>query len=90
MLYPVYIIIGMARIIKSKLLGTLAKSFSFLYNSNVANKGSFVFAPVAQLDSASDSDSEGRWFESSRAYQIKKTRPRTGLFYLMSLHLKLT
>ena len=26
-------------------------------------------ARVAQLDSASDSDSEGRWFESSRAYQ---------------------
>ena len=25
--------------------------------------------PVAQLDRASDSDSEGRWFESSRAYQ---------------------
>ena len=28
-----------------------------------------MYAPVAQLDSASDSDSEGRWFESSRAYQ---------------------
>ena len=27
------------------------------------------FAPVAQLDRVSDSDSEGRWFESSRAYQ---------------------
>ena len=26
------------------------------------------FAPVAQLDRVSDSDSEGRWFESSRAY----------------------
>ncbi len=26
-------------------------------------------APVAQLDRASDSDSEGRWFDSSRAYQ---------------------
>ena len=26
---------------------------------------------MAQLDSASDSDSEGRWFESSRAYQQK-------------------
>ena len=33
------------------------------------------YAPVAQLDSACDSDSQGRWFESSRAYQnvlIKK------------------
>ena len=27
------------------------------------------YAPVAQLDSACDSDSQGRWFESSRAYQ---------------------
>jgi len=26
------------------------------------------YAPVAQLDRVSDSDSEGRWFESSRAY----------------------
>ena len=29
------------------------------------------YAPVAQLDRVSDSDSEGRWFESSRAYQVK-------------------
>ena len=28
-----------------------------------------AYAPVAQLDRVSDSDSEGRWFESSRAYQ---------------------
>ena len=27
------------------------------------------YAPVAQMDSACDSDSQGRWFESSRAYQ---------------------
>ena len=27
------------------------------------------YVPVAQLDRASDSDSEGRWFDSSRAYQ---------------------
>ena len=27
-----------------------------------------ISAPVAQLDRVSDSDSEGRWFESSRAY----------------------
>ena len=31
---------------------------------------SYVHAPVAQLDRVSDSDSEGRWFESSRAYQM--------------------
>ena len=30
-----------------------------------------AYVPVAQLDRASDSDSEGRWFESSRAYQSK-------------------
>ena len=29
---------------------------------------------MAQLDSASDSDSEGRWFESSRAYQKKRSK----------------
>ena len=27
-----------------------------------------IYALVAQLDRVSDSDSEGRWFESSRAY----------------------
>ena len=27
------------------------------------------YAPVAQLDRVLDSDSKGRWFESSRAYQ---------------------
>ena len=27
------------------------------------------YAPVAQLDRALDSDSKGRWFDSSRAYQ---------------------
>ena len=27
------------------------------------------YAPVAQLDRVTDSDSVGRWFESSRAYQ---------------------
>ena len=28
-----------------------------------------IYAPVAQLDRALDSDSKGRWFDSSRAYQ---------------------
>ena len=31
-----------------------------------------MHAPVAQLDRALDSDSKGRWFESSRAYQTFK------------------
>ena len=30
-----------------------------------------VDAPVAQLDRVSDSDSEGRAFESHQAYQVK-------------------
>ena len=29
-----------------------------------------MHAPVAQLDRALDSDSKGRWFESSRAYHL--------------------
>ncbi len=40
-------------------------------------------APVAQLDRALDSDSKGRWFESSRAYQersLKQLRFRDLLF----------
>ena len=40
-------------------------------------------APVAQLDRASDSDSEGRWFESSRARQ--KTSHTAMFFYLHKL-----
>lgn len=35
--------------------------------------GKFVYAPVAQLDRVTDSDSVGHWFESSRAYQCVKT-----------------
>ena len=31
-----------------------------------------IYAPVAQLDRVTDSDSVGRWFESSRAYHRKK------------------
>ena len=41
-----------------------------------------VYLPVAQLDSASDSDSEGRRFESFRVGQRKKPR-RSGLFLLV-------
>ena len=32
-----------------------------------------MHAPVALLARALDSDSKGRWFESSRAYQINET-----------------
>ena len=35
------------------------------------------YAPVAQLDRALDSDSKGRWFESSRAYQNVLTKDAT-------------
>lgn len=34
---------------------------------------SFLYAPVAQLDRVSDSDSEGRAFESHQAYQNLKS-----------------
>ena len=33
------------------------------------NHRSYEYAPVAQLDRVTDSDSVGHWFESSRAYQ---------------------
>ena len=36
--------------------------------------GTTKYAPVAQLDRALDSDSKGRWFESSRAYQMNELR----------------
>ena len=35
---------------------------------------------LAQMDRALDSDSKGRWFESSRAYQKRATR-RVALFW---------
>ena len=37
-----------------------------------------MHAPVAQLDRALDSDSKGRWFESSRAYHINETVDASG------------
>ena len=46
----------------------LAISKGVWYNSFRCQKGSKSYAPVAQLDSATDSDSVGHWFESSRAY----------------------
>ena len=49
--------------------------------------------PVAQLDRASDSDSEGRWFESSRAYQnvlmkdaAQKTPRKSAVFSYIYRH----
>ena len=42
--------------------------------SGISLAGTIKYAPVAQLDRALDSDSKGRWFESSRAYQ-KHSRP---------------
>ena len=43
-----------------------------------------VYAPVAQLDRVSDSDSEGRAFESHQAYK-KKHRLQPVLFMLSFL-----
>ena len=63
----------------AKFLFTMAKVSAILYKRAEGGLGGQVYivryAPVAQLDSACDSDSQGRWFESSRAYQnvlIKK------------------
>ena len=53
-------------------LKTALQNFKFLLYYHSANnvlRSKTVYAPVAQLDRVSDSDSEGRWFESSRAYQ---------------------
>ena len=45
-------------------------------------------APVAQLDSACDSDSQGRRFESCRAYQnAVKSNDFTAFLYLYELFL---
>ena len=40
-----------------------------------------IYAPVAQLDRASDSDSEGRRFKSSRACQLSHRRTFERFFY---------
>ena len=41
------------------------------------------YVPVAQLDRALDSDSKGRWFESSRAYQSSvQTYCLCGIFFI--------
>ena len=34
------------------------------------------YVPVAQLDRVSDSDSEGRWFESSRVHEEKPLKSK--------------
>ena len=41
------------------------------------------YVPVAQLDRASDSDSEGRWFESSRAYQKTADSVESAVFLIL-------
>ena len=49
--------------------------------SNLLDSIAIEYLPVAQLDSASDSDSEGRRFESFRAGQKRKNR-QSGFFFL--------
>ena len=44
------------------------------------DKSKQISAPVAQLDSALDSDSKGRGFESRRAYQNKNTHKGRSCF----------
>lgn len=40
-----------------------------LRSRRLGRASEIIYALVAQLDRASDSDSEGRWFESSQARQ---------------------
>ena len=52
--------------------------------------GTTEYAPVAQLDRALDSDSKGRWFESSRAYQnvlMKDAAQKTPRFCAVFSHI---
>ena len=57
-----------------------------LFRAIIVNARKSGYAPVAQLDRVSDSDSEGHAFESHRAYQ-KTPRSRNGLrglfFYML-------
>ena len=46
-----------------------------------------IFAFVAQLDRASDSDSEGRWFDSSRARQKTDNTDILCLCFLLQYHI---
>lgn len=51
-----------------------------------------AYASVAQLDRASDSDSEGRGFESRQMHQIKNVQVKhklTCTFLLLSHHIKM-
>ena len=47
-----------------------------------------IYVPVAQLDRVSDSDSEGRAFESHRAYQ-KKAPTYVGAFSMIFVYLSI-
>ena len=49
--------------------------------SNPLDSDTLEYLPVAQLDSASDSDSEGRRFESFRAGQKNSLSPSEGEFF---------
>ena len=56
----------------------MPKDFSLLGFTNLKSYAIILYAvkryaPVAQLDRALDSDSKGRWFDSSRAYHKIQT-----------------
>ena len=54
---------------------------TIFYKLTTVCKSSFhKYVPVAQLDRVSDSDSEGRAFESHQAYQIPCFQMETGDF----------
>ena len=47
------------------------------------------YVPVAQLDRVSDSDSEGRWFESSRVHEGKPLKSKDFSGFSFSKHVLL-
>ena len=47
----------------------LYRSVKICYTTLARETKHVLYAPVAQLDRVTDSDSVGHWFESSRAYQ---------------------
>ena len=51
--------------------------FTLLFDKNMVE---YIYLPVAQLDSASDSDSEGQRFESARVGQKSDRHMPVGFF----------
>ena len=59
---------GAANCLSRPFFFTFAEAFAII--SALPFGGIMIYAPVAQLDRVSDSDSEGRAFESHQAYHV--------------------